>query len=157
VIYGDRFVLMTINIQPISDTHLDDIWRIERAAHSHPWAESMIRDLNSRCAQHRVMLDNDQVVGYFYAQNVVGEVTLLNVAIDPVYQRKGFGRKLTEFFIDMCMEQSAESAWLEVRESNIAAISLYESEGFNEVTRRHDYYPTTNGKEDAIIMSYIFF
>lgn len=148
---------MTINIQPISDTHLDDIWRIERAAHSHPWAESMIRDLNSRCAQHRVMLDNDQVVGYFYAQNVVGEVTLLNVAIDPVYQRKGFGRKLTEFFIDMCMEQSAESAWLEVRESNIAAISLYESEGFNEVTRRHDYYPTTNGKEDAIIMSYIFF
>lgn len=148
---------MTINIQCISDAHLDDIWRIERAAHSHPWAESMIRDLNSRCAQHRVLLENDQVVGYFYAQNVVGEVTLLNVAIDPAYQRKGFGRKLTEFFIDMCMEQSAESAWLEVRESNIAAISLYESEGFNEVTRRHDYYPTANGKEDAIIMSYIFF
>ncbi|AAW84994.1 ribosomal protein S18-alanine N-acetyltransferase [Aliivibrio fischeri] len=148
---------MTIKIQTTSESHLDDIWRIERAAHSHPWAESMIRELDSRCAQHRVMLVDEQVVGYFYAQNVVGEVTLLNIAIDPAHQGKGFGRKLTEFFIDMCMEQKAESAWLEVRESNTKAISLYESEGFNEVTRRHDYYPTNNGKEDAIIMSFIFF
>ena len=148
---------MTINIQLITEFHLDDIWRIEQTAHSHSWAESMIRDLESRCAQHRVMLVGGKVVGYFYAQNVVGEVTLLNVAVDPAYQGKGFGRKLTEFFIDMCMEQKAESAWLEVRESNAKAISLYESEGFNEVTRRHDYYPTSNGKEDAIIMSYIFF
>ncbi|MBB1313981.1 MULTISPECIES: ribosomal protein S18-alanine N-acetyltransferase [Aliivibrio] len=148
---------MTINIQLITESHLDDIWRIEQTAHSHSWAESMIRDLESRCAQHRVMLVEGKVVGYFYAQNVVGEVTLLNVAVDPAYQGKGFGRKLTEFFIDMCMEQKAESAWLEVRESNAKAISLYESEGFNEVTRRHDYYPTSNGKEDAIIMSYIFF
>ncbi len=157
MIYGDKFVLMTIKIQTTSESHLDDIWRIERTAHSHPWAESMIRELDSRCAQHRVMLVDEQVVGYFYAQNVVGEVTLLNIAIDPAHQGKGFGRKLTEFFIDMCMEQSAESAWLEVRESNTKAISLYESEGFNEVTRRHDYYPTNNGKEDAIIMSFIFF
>ncbi|MGN2611071.1 ribosomal protein S18-alanine N-acetyltransferase [Aliivibrio fischeri] len=148
---------MTIKIQTTSESHLDDIWRIERAAHSHPWAESMIRELDSRCAQHRVMLVDEQVVGYFYAQNVVGEVTLLNIAIDPAHKGKGFGRKLTEFFIDMCMEQKAESAWLEVRESNTKAISLYESEGFNEVTRRHDYYPTNNGKEDAIIMSFIFF
>lgn len=148
---------MTINIQLITESHLDDIWRIEQTAHSHSWAESMIRDLESRSAQHRVMLVEGKVVGYFYAQNVVGEVTLLNVAVDPAYQGKGFGRKLTEFFIDMCMEQKAESAWLEVRESNAKAISLYESEGFNEVTRRHDYYPTSNGKEDAIIMSYIFF
>lgn len=42
--------------------------------------------------------------------------------------------------------------WLEVRASNAAAIALYESLGFNEATIRRNYYPTTDGREDAIIM-----
>ncbi|MEN1508294.1 ribosomal-protein-alanine N-acetyltransferase, partial [Pseudomonas aeruginosa] len=43
--------------------------------------------------------------------------------------------------------------WLEVRASNAAAIALYESLGFNEATIRRNYYPTTDGREDAIIMA----
>lgn len=157
-IYGSKFAPMNVDIKTTDTSHLDDIWRIEQKAHTHPWAESMIRDLNSRCAQHHVLLYKNQVIGYFYAQNIVGEVTLLNIAVDPAYQGKGFGHYLIDAFINMCIEQKAESAWLEVRESNQKAIALYESEGFNEVTRRHNYYPTENGKkEDAIIMSYLFF
>jgi ribosomal-protein-alanine N-acetyltransferase len=43
--------------------------------------------------------------------------------------------------------------WLEVRASNVAAIALYESLGFNEATIRRNYYPTADGREDAIIMA----
>ncbi|GAB2636976.1 ribosomal protein S18-alanine N-acetyltransferase [Vibrio panuliri] len=147
---------MTLQLTTLATEHLDDVWAIELQAHSHPWAESMIRDLSSRGACHHVLLDNEQVVGYFYAQNIVGEVTLLNIAIAPSQQGKGFGKKLLEHFIEMCENAQAESAWLEVRESNHKAFSLYESAGFNEVDRRRNYYPTANGNEDAIIMSYLF-
>ncbi|MDW3116142.1 ribosomal protein S18-alanine N-acetyltransferase, partial [Vibrio sp. 1727] len=121
--------------------------------------ESLVRDLSSRGACHHVMVEDGSVVGYFYAQNIVGEVTLLNIAVAPALQGKGYGQKLLDAFLNHCEQAKADSAWLEVRESNHPAIHIYEQAGFNEVDRRYDYYPakTGNGKEDAIIMSYLFF
>ena len=84
---------MTIEITPMRTEHLDQVWQLEQQAHSHPWAESLVRDLSSRGACHHVMLEGDQVVGYFYGQNIVGEVTLLNIAIAPSQQGKGLGQK----------------------------------------------------------------
>ncbi|ENM5882021.1 ribosomal protein S18-alanine N-acetyltransferase [Vibrio metoecus] len=148
---------MSLFFTAMQSEHLDTVWRIERVAHSHPWKESMVRDLNSRGARHQVMLVDEQVVGYFYAQNIVGEVTLLNIAIDPAMQGKGYGKQLLDHFIAQCEQQNAESAWLEVRESNQRAFHLYQQTGFNEIDRRINYYPAANGKsEDAIIMSYLF-
>ncbi len=148
---------MSNTLVPIDASSLDRVWQIENQAHSHPWKESMIRDLASRGACHYMLLNDDNVVGYFYAQNVVGEMTLLNFAIDPEVQGQGYGRKLLDGFLDICQKNKAESAWLEVRESNQTAFNLYETGGFNEVDRRRNYYPTSNGKEDAIVMSYFFF
>ncbi|ASO28497.1 ribosomal-protein-alanine N-acetyltransferase [Vibrio anguillarum] len=147
---------MNIDVVPLSLPHLDAIWSIEQQAHSYPWAESLVRDLASRGACHHAMLVDGKVVGYFYAQNIIGEVTLLNIAVDPQQQGKGYGKLLMEFFLTYCEKAQAESAWLEVRESNIRAYSLYESLGFNELDRRVNYYPTPKGSEDAIIMSYYF-
>ena len=65
---------MTIEITPMRAEHLDQVWQIEQQAHSHPWAESLVRDLSSRGACHHVMLEGAQVIGYFYGQNIVGEV-----------------------------------------------------------------------------------
>ena len=145
-----------MKLLPLAETHLESVYSIEIQAHTHPWTETMIRDVTSRGACHHVLIDDDKVVGYFYAQNIIGEVTLLNIAVDPTLQGKGYGKQLIESFLALCEQRKAESAWLEVRESNTRAAHLYESVGFNEVDRRRNYYPTTEGKEDAIIMSYIF-
>ena len=59
-------------------------------------------------------------------------------------------------FVDTCEALNAETAWLEVRESNTNAFQLYLKNGFNEVDRRLNYYPTESGKEDAIIMCRFF-
>ncbi|WP_281630039.1 ribosomal protein S18-alanine N-acetyltransferase [Vibrio sp. St2] len=146
-----------MTLLPLAKAHLDSVYSIETQAHTHPWSETMIRDVTSRGACHHVLMDDDKVVGYFYAQNIVGEVTLLNIAVDPAQQGRGYGKQLIESFLIMCEQLKAESAWLEVRESNTRAANLYEAVGFNEVDRRVNYYPTETGKEDAIIMSYIFF
>ena len=154
---GSRSVAMTNQFIPLNPSHVEQVWAIEQQAHSHPWKASMIEDVNSRGACHYVLMVGDKVVGYFYAQNIVGEVTLLNIAVAPSEQGKGYGKALIEFFLTMCEQAKAESAWLEVRESNHSAFGLYEWVGFNEVDRRRNYYPTAKGKEDAIIMSYLFF
>ncbi|ARC93065.1 ribosomal-protein-alanine N-acetyltransferase [Vibrio coralliilyticus] len=146
-----------MTLLPLANAHLDSVYSIETQAHTHPWSETMIRDVTSRGACHHVLMDDDKVVGYFYAQNIVGEVTLLNIAVDPAQQGRGYGKQLIELFLTMCEQVKAESAWLEVRESNTRAANLYEAVGFNEVDRRVNYYPTATGKEDAIIMSHIFF
>lgn len=147
---------MSIHFVPLSVEHLHQVWLIEQQAHSHPWAKIMIDDLASRGACHRTMLFNDQLLGYYYAQHVVGEITLLNLAIAPSEQGKGYGKQLIEDFIQQGERLQAQSAWLEVRASNQRAFRLYQDAGFNEIDRRFNYYPTEQGKEDAIIMSYFF-
>lgn len=143
-------------LEPLSSCHLKEIQRIETLAHSHPWSESLLSDVNSRGACHHVLLAGNQLVGYFYAQSIVGEVTLLNIAVDPNQQGQGYGKQLLEGFLSICEEKKAESAWLEVRQSNERAFQLYQTCGFNEVDRRVNYYPTASGREDAVIMSYMF-
>jgi ribosomal-protein-alanine N-acetyltransferase len=144
---------MSIQIVPMAESHLFAIWEIEQAAHCAPWKESMIKQLDSRCAIHHTLFYQSEVVGYFYAQNVVGEVTLLNLAIAPKHQGKGLGKVLLQFLIDYTEAKNGESIWLEVRASNLSAQALYYSLGFNEIDRRVGYYPTANGTEDAIIMN----
>ena len=51
------------------------------------------------------------------------------------------------------LELNAGMCFLEVRVSNQSAYRLYERYGFNEIGRRRDYYPTVDGKEDALVMA----
>ncbi|MCE0493313.1 ribosomal protein S18-alanine N-acetyltransferase [Vibrio salinus] len=142
-----------ISIIPTKPCHLDRIWQIEQLVHSHPWSKASINNLSSRGAIHHVILEEDLVIGYFYAQNIVDEVSLLNIAIAKECQNRGFGRRLLQFLTEYSEQKKAESIWLEVRAGNQNAVHLYESVGFNEIDRRENYYPSDKGREDAIIMT----
>lgn len=145
---------MTLKIVPLTPHHLDDVWRIEQAAHAFPWAESLIRKEPNRIAVNLALELNGKVAGYCFGQLVAGEATLLNIAVDPACQGKGYGKQLLEGFIDEMASRDAEEIWLEVRASNTRAFQLYEALGFNEINRREGYYPAENGREDALIMTY---
>ncbi|SQB26002.1 ribosomal-protein-alanine N-acetyltransferase [Citrobacter koseri] len=70
-----------------------------------------------------------------------------------IFSVGGWGEELLEHLIDELEKRGVLTLWLEVRASNAAAIALYESLGFNEATVRRNYYPTADGREDAIIMA----
>ena len=55
--------------------------------------------------------------------------------------------------IKKCIERKTSNLFLEVRRSNKNAILLYEKKGFNEVGIRPNYYKTSDGNEDAILMA----
>ncbi len=69
-------------------------------------------------------------------ETTAGEREILNLAVDAAYRRQGIARALLQHQL-----ASARGEWfLEVRESNTAALSLYRSCGFQPVGRREGYY-----------------
>ena len=63
---------------------------------------------------------------------------------------KGIARKLLKQLLEEAKKQNLHRIYLEVRASNIAAVTLYEHAGFKEVGQRKNYYD--NPREDAILM-----
>ena len=133
----------------ISD--LDDVMEIEHRAYPFPWSRAIFQDC-IKAGYHcwAAELDNN-VVGYAVFINAVEECHLLNLCIDPELQGRGYGRQLLSHVLNSAREYKAICVFLEVRPSNAYAIQLYESEGFNEVGIRKQYYPTNHGREDAVI------
>ena len=103
------------------------------------------------------MLDAEKVVGFCILQPVLDEANLLLMAIDPKYQGQGRGLALLEESIEL-LGESCVMIFLEVRASNMPAISLYEKVGFHQMGVRKNYYPAdralfASGKEDAVLMA----
>jgi len=131
---------------------ITSVTHIENKSHSHPWSEKLfLSNFGQRYFNH-ILLQDEQVIGYFVASAVAGEVTLMNIAISPEKQGQGAGKLLLQFLLDFSRENAEQEVWLEVRASNQSAIHLYQKLGFVEVDIRKAYYPSENGREDAIIM-----
>ena len=124
---------------------------IETLVQSHPWTLKQFEE-SIEAYQSTVIEYNDEVVGFCILQPVLDEANLLLMAIDPKVQGKGLGFNLLEKSIEQ-LNNNPVQIFLEVRESNIPAIRLYEKSGFHQIDLRKNYYPKAGGgKEHAIIM-----
>jgi ribosomal-protein-alanine N-acetyltransferase len=92
------------------------------------------------------------LIGYTLMLLVLDEAQLLNISVAKPYQKQGWGRVLLEHMIAKAKQYKATNMFLEVRPSNVDAIALYENMGFNEMAIRRKYYPSHNGREDAVLM-----
>ncbi len=93
------------------------------------------------------------IIGYNFFWVVANEVHILNIAVEPAYQRQGLGRALMQFAFEVGQQQGADVALLEVRFSNTAAQQLYSRLGFHTIGVRKQYYSDNN--EDAYVMKLI--
>ncbi|STJ82683.1 ribosomal-protein-alanine acetyltransferase [Escherichia coli] len=150
--YGNKFAHMN-TISSLETTDLPAAYHIEQRAHAFPWSEKTFASNQGERYLNFQLTQNGKMAAFAITQVVLDEATLFNIAVDPDYQRQGLGRALLEHLIDELEKRGVATLWLEVRASNAAAIALYESLGFNEATIRRNYYPTTDGREDAIIMA----
>ncbi len=140
-----------IEIVTMTEAHVAQIAQIEKLCFSDPWSENSISsELNSRISLWFVALDGNSVAGYIGSQSVLDEADMMNVAVHPDYRRQGIGEKLVLALAQALTEKEIRGLMLEVRESNIPAIALYEKLGFRQVGLRPNYY--RNPKENALIM-----
>jgi len=138
-------------IRPMELKDLDEVLEVEKSCFKSPWTRHMFEDelFNSNAYYYVIEVDGE-IAGYAGFWKIIDEAHITNIAIHSSYRRRGYGRALVSALLDRAKELDIIAVTLEVRVSNSAAISLYESFGFVSSGVRRGYYSDNN--EDALIM-----
>ena len=142
-------------LRPMVVPELDAVMAIEIASYAYPWSRGNFIDSLAGGYPARVLVDaHGEMLGYFVAMTGVDEMHLLNVTVAPAVQGLGYGTFLIFALTNLCRENHAQQLWLEVRQSNERASTLYRRLGFTTVGVRKNYYPAPfSRREDAVVMS----
>lgn len=137
-----------MNIEKLSQKHLDDVYELEKICFSSPWSrEDLEKQIDIDTSYFLVAEVDGKAVGYMGLQIFSGEGYVTNVAVLPEYRHQGIAAAL----IEKQLENPMDFITLEVRQSNIPAINLYTKMGFESVGIRPNFY--SNPTENAIIMT----
>ena len=139
-------------IRPMLLADLDAVMVIEGEIYPFPWTRGNFKDSIISGYHCRVFERAGYLVGYGVMMIGAGEAHMLNLSIAAAWQRRGWGGVLLQHFIGLARKHHARQVYLEVRQSNPGAVRLYQRAGFSQIATRKDYYPVTNGREDAVVM-----
>lgn len=134
------------------ESDLPALAAIEAECIAEPWSlRSFEREFAANGAIFLVAEgENGRICGFLTASSVLDEVSINNVAVSALYRRNGIAQllmgKLWEY-----TEEFAAFITLEVRESNLPAISLYEKLGYERVGLRKNFY--SSPVENALLMT----
>jgi [ribosomal protein S18]-alanine N-acetyltransferase len=142
---------VTLRLMKVDD--VDRVYEIECLSFARPWTrDSFVSEVTSNvCARYVVVEEDGRVVGYGGMWLIIDEAHVNNIAIDPSYRGRGYGRLLMKELMRVAYSAlEICQMTLEVRVSNDAAIKLYTSMGFDVAGTRKGYYDDTG--EDAYVM-----
>ena len=125
----------------------------QEAASSAHWAREQYASL----VESGVVLVAEEagnVSGFVCAKAVAGDWEIENMVVAKQGRRRGIGSGLLDELLRCIRNQAGAAVWLEVRESNQPARSLYEKYGFRETGRRPRYYG--DPVEDAVLYEFRF-
>lgn len=140
-------------LRPMIAEDVTKVMAIEKRAFPFPWTEGIFRDCIKQGYSCWVYEQDGEIAGYAVVMFVLDEMHLLNICIRPEDHGRGVGSALLKTVERIARGVKAETCFLEVRQSNFSAISLYLNAGFNEIGQRKGYYPASVGREDAIVMA----
>ena len=142
---------MNLSIQLMKEKDVDEVLHISNLSLKESWSrESLLKEITNPLAKYFLIKDDKNILGFAGVWIIFDEGHITNVAIPPEYRGKEFGKYLMNSLIEGCKSQKCNSITLEVRESNLPALKLYEKLGFKVAGKRKKYY-SDNG-EDALIM-----
>ena len=140
-----------IIVRKMQPEDLLQVCEIEKDNFSLPWSEkSFLESMEREDTLFLVALDREEVAGYLGCYCVAGEGEITNVAVKSSYRRQGVGGKLLETLYEEAKALHTQEFFLEVRESNEAAIGLYSRQGFVKEGVRKNFYEQP--VENAVIM-----
>jgi len=138
-------------------SHFEGICLVENRCFTEPWSEQSIYDTLSlsEYTYFAAHTKTGAIVGYVAMYQVLDEAHIVNIAVLSEYRRMGIADKLLKVLTDYGVFKENDPVsvfFLEVRQSNSAAIELYRKHGFKEYGIRKNYY--RNPSENAVLMSY---
>jgi ribosomal-protein-alanine N-acetyltransferase len=140
-------------MRPMRLEDLSQVMAIENDAYTYPWTEGIFRDCIRVGYLCRVLEHFGRIEGYGIMSFGAGEAHVLNLCIKKDSRCSGLGKLVLDSLLADARHFGADTALLEVRPSNVAAVHLYHKAGFSEVGTRKDYYPDDHGREDALILA----
>lgn len=134
-----------------SEENIAGVAALAAACFTTPWSEAIYRRelMNPQSVGFAAVADG-RVVGMIHCNYVLDELTLNTLAVAPEYRRKGLARRLWAAVREM-MAGICTVCYLEVRESNLPAQTLYRSLGFAQNGYRPRYY--SDPEEAAVLMA----
>ena len=149
-------------IRSVEASHIADLIRIADETNLSTWtAQNYLDELQiSEAIMLRLESETNETIGFIVGRIVQGgtvetemDTEIYNIAVVENEQEKGFGQQLFAAFTAKCREIGACNIWLEVRASNLKAISFYERNGFEQVQSRNNFYE--NPREHALLMKLV--
>jgi ribosomal-protein-alanine N-acetyltransferase len=115
-----------------------DAWRVEQF-----WSEL------AQPTRAYLVAEDDGIVGYGGVYLLAPDSDVQTIAVAAAHHGKGVGRALLDVLMERAHDAACTSMMLEVRSDNAPAIEMYRSAGFEQISRRSDYYAPG---VDALIM-----
>ena len=131
--------------------HLEEAYKIECEVNPSPWKYETF--LSSFEVGHKGLIckHNGEIIGFIIFSPISPEAHILSISVIKKIQSKGVGSLLLRSMLDQCKAMNYKKIFLEVRTSNLQAISFYQKFGFIKDAIRENYY--TDNSEDALLMS----
>ncbi len=157
-----------LSFLPMQIADLDAVLQIESESHIHPWTRGNFTDSLSAghwayCIRPQVdqaiegsYLDPAILWAYCILYPAVDELHLLNITVAAKLRKLGLGSRMMSVIEGVAAAQKMPRIILEVRPSNLAALSLYQNLAYEQIGVRKNYYPADSQsgiREDAIVMA----
>lgn len=145
--------MTTFSILPARPADIDAVFAIAQEAFTLPWPrEELELELSRPYSALRVLRPSphERIAGFLNHWRLGDELQIMNVAVQPEQQRRGYARALMRDAEDAARQMHLGSIFLEVRRSNLPAIRLYELHHYSVVGVRQRYY--ADNLEDALVM-----
>lgn len=145
---------MDENIRKMNIFDLKEVMRIEKISFVSKWTiDDFIYELiiNTKATYFIYKIGNS-IVAYIGIWILDDEIHISNLAVDPLFRRRGIARKLINRIIKEAYKVNIKTVSLEVRISNINAINLYENMDFEKNSILKDYYKVEDGVRMVLLL-----
>jgi len=143
-------------VRRMTEQDLDAIMKIEQESFTLPWSRDSYRgELINQFANYLVCDCEGDIAGYVGAWIVFEDAHITNIAVGKSFRNKGLGTMLMQEIEKIARSKKALRILLEVRPTNISALTMYEKLGYVKTGIREAYY-SDNGEDALIMTKYLF-
>ncbi|MBB5533614.1 GNAT family N-acetyltransferase [Rhizobium giardinii] len=145
-------------IVPLETDDLPQAAAIHQLRFASPWSDGELHSLLVQdtvfgfVARQSNAYGRPLTGGFVLSRVAAGEAEILTIGVDPRFARLGLGWRLMRAALREARDQAAEAVFLEVDETNGAAIGLYRKLGFVDVGKRRAYYQGPGGTRTAALV-----
>jgi [ribosomal protein S18]-alanine N-acetyltransferase len=151
-------MMQGVAIEPVHAEAIDEIMSVMGTAFDpefgEAWNASQCLSMFSLPGSGAIIARADgKACGFALIRTVLDEAELLMIAVGEHWQGKGIGRSILQSVVELAVTENVRKLHLEVREDNLAARHLYESDTFTVTGRRSAYYRGASGRiSDSITL-----